>query len=1251
MAIKETIKNFIREVFGREKGRQESSKIDDMMDKLPSHLSFLVGGGISDIARYLQMEDDIKCLTGDTRIAVLNDGLQWVPIKQLAEVYGADDSLFVLSYDREHKKVVCAKAYHPRKTKENAKVFYVVMAGSLKNANQSYVIRATANHPFLMQDGKTYKRVDELKPGDLVMPVSSSSNGCMDAQHWIKSICVVAVLPAGEADVYDLTVPGYENFAAEGVFVHNSRYMDYEDMDDLPELSAALDIYSDDSTQPHVVSGESLWVEGQNQELVDDLNEMLQKRIGIEDELWGIARNLNKYGNDFEELLVKDKEGVVGLNFMATPLVRCIVDKTWTVLGYKYHPEGRFSKTSEEDFRAYLEKRKVPPLGEVIFEDWEVAHFKLGSRRRWDIYGTCLDGDSLVWGQEQVSPIKNMGAGYRAVSYDGGRLIDGDVVAQKSNGIKKVYRMTLCHREIVATSNHPFLVYARIGASKRHTGKEIRHYIYADKPEWKELKDIKVGDRVVISTEMEHGIADVAFGCDSKKYRKTIKIPTHSSVAFCRWFGFMLGGGWVHGNQVVFAEGTSRANNKQYKQLFKSLFGLGCTYRKNVNGDYGQFVVSSKELAEFMEGIGWKNGAHNKRLPDWVWRLPRSQKEALLWGFMDADGWDAMTNGHKVYGIELCNESLLRDIKALIDGLGYACGNVKSRQRRGHRMKDGRIIQGGTSYYLFFYDNKLKTPFDVSLVQSIEYVGEREVFDIQIDNDAHNFVANGIVVHNSVLEAARWIWRRLVLLEDSMLIYRLTRSPSRFVFFVDIGDKSGPEAWKHLNNVRNEFKKKKFVNASGHLDMRYNPLANDEDLFIPVRGGKRGIEVETLQGPIYGAIDDVEYFKDKLYAAIKIPKCLSGETEIPLTNGQVVKMVELHQRIEAGEKLWVYSISPEGHVVPGEILKTELTDPDAKVVEVELDNGEKVVCTDNHPFMLKDGKYREAKDLVAGDSLMSWVVRSPRCGVVAVRALSDRIPVYDLHVKDYHNFAIAQGVYVHNSYLGFEEDVSAKALLSQEDIRFSRTILRIQREIRNGFRRVCNVHLAAKGIDPAEVDFDVMMTIPSAIFEQAYLQVLQTRAEVADKMQDFVSMDWLLREIFHFSDAEIAEMERQRANVDAEGRPTLDLSDVPSDAEIPVEVPEGSDVVQQVVKALKRQGVSAKKVLNDRITLGLAKDKIDKALSSVYKRSDGRRMEGKLDVLLRSDKRLEERLKNLSSLLTELKHGMAIRQHRTTNEE
>ena len=126
----------------------------------------------------------------------------------------------------------------------------------------------------------------------------------------------------------------------------------------------------------------------------------------------------------------------------------------------------------------------------------------------------------------------------------------------------------------------------------------------------------------------------------------------------------------------------------------------------------------------------------------------------------------------------------------------------------------------------------------------------------------------------SILEPARRIWRQLTLMEDAMMAYRIVRSPERRVFYIDVGNVSPPEVEQYVQKVVTQMKRNQIVDPStGRVDLRYNPMSIDEDYYIPVRGTQSGTKIDTLKGGEFtGDIDDVQYLRDKLFSALKVPQ-------------------------------------------------------------------------------------------------------------------------------------------------------------------------------------------------------------------------------------------------------------------------------------------------------------------------------------------------------------------------------------------
>ena len=127
---------------------------------------------------------------------------------------------------------------------------------------------------------------------------------------------------------------------------------------------------------------------------------------------------------------------------------------------------------------------------------------------------------------------------------------------------------------------------------------------------------------------------------------------------------------------------------------------------------------------------------------------------------------------------------------------------------------------------------------------------------------------------SSVLEASRRIWRQLQLMEDAMMSYRIVRSPERRVFYVDVGNIAPQDVEQYMLKVMGGMKRNQVVDpATGRVDLRYNPMSVDEDYFLPVRGGQSGTRIESLPGgQMTGDIEDIQYLRDKLFSALKIPQ-------------------------------------------------------------------------------------------------------------------------------------------------------------------------------------------------------------------------------------------------------------------------------------------------------------------------------------------------------------------------------------------
>lgn len=146
--------------------------------------------------------------------------------------------------------------------------------------------------------------------------------------------------------------------------------------------------------------------------------------------------------------------------------------------------------------------------------------------------------------------------------------------------------------------------------------------------------------------------------------------------------------------------------------------------------------------------------------------------------------------------------------------------------------------------------------------------------------------------------------------------------------------------------------------------------------------------------------------------------CFTGDTKVVLLDDTAPSFKELTERYKNGEYFWVVSCDKQGNIVPGKAHHPRLIKHNAELMEITISGGAKIVCTPDHEFMLRDGSYRQAKDLRSRESLMSYNRNEKgqfyNHTVVSKKYLDYTEDVYCLTVDEHENFALEAGVFVHN---------------------------------------------------------------------------------------------------------------------------------------------------------------------------------------------------------------------------------------------
>lgn len=134
----------------------------------------------------------------------------------------------------------------------------------------------------------------------------------------------------------------------------------------------------------------------------------------------------------------------------------------------------------------------------------------------------------------------------------------------------------------------------------------------------------------------------------------------------------------------------------------------------------------------------------------------------------------------------------------------------------------------------------------------------------------------------SILEKARRIWKQLLLSEDAMLIYRVTRAPERRIFKIFVGNIDEKDVPAYVNKIADNFKRSPVIDQqTGQIDTRYNQMAQDQDYFVPVRDQNAPSPIDTLPGATnLSEIADIQFLQKKLFTALRVPKPFLGFEEV-----------------------------------------------------------------------------------------------------------------------------------------------------------------------------------------------------------------------------------------------------------------------------------------------------------------------------------------------------------------------------------
>ena len=668
-------------------------------------------------------------------------------------------------------------------------------------------------------------------------------------------------------------------------------YRDADLMDAFPEIGAALDIVSEESS---IVNDRGMIVNvySKSERIKSILEDLFVNRLNIQLTGQMIIRAMCKYGNQFMLLDVDHKNGVKGWKQLPVFNIERIENGIQNPYGAGASIAVNGITKDDADLSTqfiWLDDNN----SQVPFRDWQIAHFRILSNSLYLPYG-CLVGDTRIeteFGYKEMSNI-NIGDKVWTFNINSQKRELGTVTMFMPKGEKDVYKVSTFHNEIEGTEDHKLLTY---------DGYDL---VY------KEIKDLKIDDLLIVDNSYNKCDEKVKINKEYPSEKeanlgKTMTwwtnyidlIPDYVNEEFAKFFGFMLGDGWItQSKYVYFATGEYQKFNIEFAKYLEKITGHKASFKKpfnheNNNYEYSSCLVCSKCLALIMHRMGFIDGFDKKRIPSWIFSSSDTIKKSFLDGLMISDGsYNIDKYGILRCSLEMANEQLIKDIKILVQSLGYKSSKISSRNRIGKHtiLKNGyNVITKNTTYYFYFYEsynkqekkydlsNRLENGFKTEKVRKIEYVGKKHTYDFTVNNENSNFFANGVVTHNcSYLNAARRHWRMLSLMEDMMLIYRLERSFERRVYKIFVGAIDDADVQGYVERIANEFKRTPIIDpVTGQVDLRKNILSIDQDIFIPVRDENAPTPIDTLAaGQNMTALDDIKFVQNKVMTALRIPK-------------------------------------------------------------------------------------------------------------------------------------------------------------------------------------------------------------------------------------------------------------------------------------------------------------------------------------------------------------------------------------------
>jgi len=885
------------------------------------------------------------------------------------------------------------------------------------------------------------------------------------------------------------------------------RYIDYENMDDYPTTSEALDRAADDSTIPDSVHGKTIWGASDDRIVRDIIDDVLHRRIRIDEDIWPAVRTLCKYGNGFGEILVNEA-GVVGLNWLPTPTMRRIVDEKGALLGFVQDVRGTFN-FDYEAVSKQLSSGSLPRVKDeektrlIFFRPWEVVHWRLRSKNMNSQYGfSFYDAARWIFKRltlmEDSALVQKLTRGPRFAYYvDTGDLPPREAMAmvrKVKNGFKKkkfidpnTGQLELKYNVMCLTGDT--LVPQLDGSEK--TIIEMAEAFEVGKKQWVYGVDRDAGNKIVPG--------EVIWAGKTRKDAELVRVTLDNGESFRV----------TPDHKCILRDGTTiEAQNLEPGDSMMPLRRkLSVTASgKGLQGYEMVYDPASKRYRYTHRVVAKAVGIYEKG------KIIHHDRHKLN---NDPSELKSMTRE------DHCSHHCM---------LGEIGGARVTELRKVDKDLDRRLRDAAS--------RTMKR-----LHRDPAYL-ERKRIRISRQNIERNSSKHIIEYNNSSKHAENNVLR-----SDMMKAH-----------------------WAVPANREAMSEKKKYVFTEDFIAavrdiVLENPMAGAEDVSKAAESGQAmdilrednderfipGIHRHLLLNAyrMYG-FDSFEEFRASALVAFSAGKPSSVSLDV-VVKGRNCSKVHYPDNVICGMELFIREnpcatiADIGGHINNGSLFESIVdANPRAKV---------NPMCKDSVVSAVESRGYR-------GIGEFKEAALSFNHKIVSVERLVEREDTYTLTVDKCHTFGLSAGVIVCNSAhedlwiptRGQKESTRIEVMsgldinmvdemeyfqnklykslkmpkdddggdssqtLASQDARFARACMRIQREFIMGMRKVVRIHMAALNIDPGSTEWQLKMTVPSAIFEMQQIEVMNAQAALASSMAEWMSKPWIMQHILHLSE-------------------------------------------------------------------------------------------------------------------------------------